>query len=93
MVINDQACVMLLRREFFETFHHRGTAAPGAPLEVLIAVSAESRAEVDDLCHRAFAAGGSAASDPTDQGFMYGWSFADPDGHIWEVLWMDQAAA
>jgi predicted lactoylglutathione lyase len=91
MVINESACVMLLRRDFFESFHRRGVAEPGSPPEVLNAISADSREEVDDLCNRAFAAGGSKASDPTDQGFMYGWSFTDPDGHIWEVMWMDQS--
>lgn len=93
MVINEQACVMLLRRDFFESFHRRGSAEPGAPPEVLTAISTDSRFEVDELCRRAFAAGGSEASDPTDQGFMYGWSFVDPDGHIWEVIWMDQSPA
>lgn len=93
MVINEGACVMLLRRDFFESFHRRGTAEPGAPLEVITTVSADSRAEVDDLCNRAFVAGGSTASDPTDQGVMYGCSFADPDGHLWEVVWMDRSGA
>ena len=53
MVISEQACVMLLRRDFFESFHRRGTARPGDPLEVLTAVSAASREDVDDLCDRA----------------------------------------
>lgn len=93
MVISEQACVMLLRRDFFESFHRRGTAQPGDPLEVMTAVSASSREDVDDLCDRALATGATRASDPDDQGFMYGRSFVDPDGHVWEVIWMDPEAA
>jgi predicted lactoylglutathione lyase len=93
MVISEQACVMLLRRDFFESFHRRGTAQPGDPLEVMTAVSAASREDVDELCDRALSTGASPASDPDDQGFMYGRSFVDPDGHVWEVIWMDPEAA
>ena len=92
MVISEQACVMLLRRDFFESFHRRGTARPGDPLEVMTAVSAASREDVDDLCDRALATGATPASAPDDQGFMYGRSFVDLDGHVWEVMWMDPAA-
>ena len=93
MVISEQACVMLLQREFFESFHRRGTARPGDPLEVLTAVSATSRDDVDQVCDRALAAGATSAGDPDDQGFMYGRSFVDLDGHVWEVMWMDPLAA
>jgi predicted lactoylglutathione lyase len=93
MVISEQACVMLLQRDFFESFHRRGTARPGDPLEVLTAVSASSRADVDDVCDRALAAGATSAGDPDDQVFMYGRSFVDLDGHVWEVMWMDPLAA
>ena len=93
MVISEQACVMLLRRDFFESFHRRGTARPGDPLEVMTAVSASSREDVDALCDRALATGATPASAPDDQGFMYGRSFVDLDGHLWEVIWMDPAAA
>jgi hypothetical protein len=57
----------------------------------LFALSCESRAEVDEIVHKALAAGGKRAMDPVDHGFMYGWSFLDPDGHQWEFLWMDPA--
>ena len=52
-----------------------------------------SREGVDELADAALASGGSEASEPLDYGFMYSRSFQDPDGHIWEVLWMDEAAA
>jgi uncharacterized protein len=47
------------------------------------------RDAVDELVKKAISAGGRHAMDPQDHGFMYGWSFYDPDGHHWEVLWMD----
>jgi predicted lactoylglutathione lyase len=93
LVINDSACVMLLRRDFFESFHRRGTAHPGAPIELTTAITADSREDVDRLCTLAFEHGGSPVSGPDDRGFMYAWSFADPDGHVWEAMWMDPAAA
>jgi predicted lactoylglutathione lyase len=61
---------------------------------VLLCVSSESRASVDDTIAKAGAAGGTIDPGPQqDYGFMYGRSFEDPDGHIWEVMWMDVAAA
>ena len=59
----------------------------------MTAVSAASREDVDDLCDRALATGATPASAPDDQGFMYGRSFVDLDGHVWDVIWMDPAAA
>jgi len=61
---------------------------------VLICLSADSRDEVDTTLAKATAAGGKADPGPQqDYGFMYGRSFEDPDGHIWEMMWMDLAAA
>jgi len=57
--------------------------------EGLFALSCSSRAEVDELVEKAVAAGGKHAMAPQDHGVMYGWSFYDPDGHHWEVMWMD----
>jgi predicted lactoylglutathione lyase len=58
-----------------------------------MAVSADSREDVDAFADRALAAGGRPANDPMDFGFMYGRSFQDPDGHLWEVIHMDPTAA
>lgn len=86
MVVNDDAFVMLLVEDFFTTF-------TGAPVpttsEVVIALSAGSVGEVDDLVARALAAGGAEAQDKVRDGPMYGWSFLDPDGHHWELIHMD----
>jgi len=91
--LGDNLCAMLLKREFFQTFTPREVADARATTEVLVALSVDGRDDVDGLVDRAVAAGGTEARDPQDLGFMYGRSYADPDGHIWEILWMDPAAA
>jgi predicted lactoylglutathione lyase len=93
MVVSDQACVMLLARPFFATFTTKDVADAGTGTEVILALSADSRQEVDDLVDRALALGAGAAKPPADAGFMYGRSFYDLDGHAWEVMWMDPASA
>lgn len=92
MVISDEAFVMLLREEFFRTFTKREPADTSRSTEALLALSCESKAEVDEMVRKAVDAGGSHAMDATDHGFMYGWSFYDLDGHHWEVMWMDPNA-
>lgn len=92
MVVSDQAYVMLLQRERFADFVTKPLADPGAQTALTACVSAASRAEVDSLAAAAEAAGADAAKDPQDYGFMYQRSFHDPDGHLWEVAWMDPVA-
>ena len=90
---SDAIHVMLLTHERFSQFTSKRIADARESAEVLICVSADSRDAVDDMIGKA--AGAGARLDPTpqqDYGFMYGRSFEDPDGHIWEVMWMDQAA-
>jgi predicted lactoylglutathione lyase len=93
MVVGENAYVMLLTKSKFEEFTTKPLADATAQTEVLVAVSAASREGVDEVAEAALASGGSAAADPVDYGFMYGRSFQDPDGHHWEVVWMDEAAA
>jgi predicted lactoylglutathione lyase len=93
MIVNDEAFVMLLTQPFFKTFTKREVCDTSKYTEGLLALSCESRAEVDEMVKKALAAGGRHAKDPQDHGFMYGWSFYDPDGHHWEVFWMDPKAA
>jgi uncharacterized protein len=90
MVVSDDAFVMLLVEDFFSTF--TGTPVPESS-EVVIALSAGSAAEVDDLVTRALASGGAPAQDRISDGPMYGWSFLDPDGHHWELIHMDASGA
>ncbi len=93
LVVNAQACVMLLREEFFRTFTRREPCDTARQTEGLVALSCESRTEVDALVRTAVEGGGAPAMPPVDHGFMYEWSFHDPDGHHWAVLWMDPRAA
>jgi uncharacterized protein len=94
MVFSETIHAMLLTHDKFRQFTPKAIADAKTTSEVLICVSAESRAAVDATVDKAAPAGGKA--DPTpkqDHGFMYGRSFEDPDGHIWEVMWMDMEAA
>jgi hypothetical protein len=89
MVLNGDAYVMLLEEPFFKTFTRNEICDTSRSTEALFAISCESRAAVDEMVQKAVASGGRHALDAKDYGFMYGWSFYDPDGHHWEVLWMD----
>jgi predicted lactoylglutathione lyase len=92
MILSDKGFVMLLSRPFFETFTKRKVCDNATHTETMLALSCESRSEVDELVAKAIEGGGSHAMDKMDHGFMYGWSFYDPDGHHWEVVWMDPKA-
>ncbi len=80
-------------RDRFADFLPAGaeTGDPAKTTTVLNALSADSRQEADDLLARALASGGRPWMPAQDHGFMYGVSFTDPDGHVWEVVWMDPA--
>lgn len=92
MIINEDAFVMLLVREFFQGFTKKVISDATQATEVLMAISADSREAVDTLVDKALAAGGGTVLDAQDHGFMYQRSFQDLDGHQWEVLWMDPSA-
>ncbi len=94
MVISETIHVMLLTHDKFRQFTPKRIADARETTEVLICLSAGSREEVDATVAKAAGAGGRADPGPKqDYGFMYGRSFEDPDGHIWEVMWMDVEAA
>lgn len=90
IVVSDHIVVMLLERGRFGSFLRDGAEIADG-VEVLNCLSAPSRDAVDELVAKARAAGGGEWREPMDQGFMYGHSFTDPDGHVWEVVWMDPA--
>ena len=92
MVVNEGASVMLLVKDRFADFTKKQVADARTHTEAIIALSAESREDVDDLADKALAAGASPSNDPMELGFMYGRSFQDLDGHLWEVFWMDPSA-
>jgi len=100
MFSNDQAScvilgknifVMLLVEGFFRTFTNKAICDATKSTEVLVCLSCENRAKVDDLVKKALAAGGRVPREPQDQGFMYGHGFEDLDGHIWELIFMEPA--
>ena len=93
MVFSDTIHVMLLTHEKFAQFTPKPIADAHRTSEVLICISADSRADVDTITEAALVAGGREPRDRQDYGFMYSRSFEDPDGHIWEPMWMDLEAA
>ena len=92
LVIGENIYGMLLTRDFFKTFIDKAIADSTKTAEALICLSCASRAEVDALVAKAAKAGGKAHRQPQDHGFMYTHGFEDPDGHIWELTYMDMAA-
>lgn len=92
MIVAEGIFVMLLVEPFFKTFTPKPLCDAHAQTEVLICLDAESRAEVDALVAKALAAGGRTPNPAKDYGFMYQHGFEDPDGHLWELAYMDMAA-
>ena len=93
MVWSDAIFVMLLTHAKWQGFTTRPICPPGSS-EVSLAITVDSRAEVDAMVAAGAAAGGTAdANPPEDHGFMYQRTLLDPDGHVWEPFWMDQAMA
>lgn len=91
---SDAITFMVSDKAFFSTLTPKPIADPRAGTQVLIALSMDSRAEVDAICDKAVAAGGTAdASPPEDLGFMYSRDFADPDGHGFGPFFMDPTSA
>jgi predicted lactoylglutathione lyase len=89
MVMSDDIYAMLLTHPKIAEFTTKAIADAHSTTEVLVALAVESRAKVDELAGRALAAGGKENYPAKDYGFMFTRSFEDPDGHIWEVFWMD----
>ncbi|HET6789748.1 MAG TPA: VOC family protein [Aquabacterium sp.] len=93
MVIADNIYAMLLVEPFFQGFTKLPISDAKQSTEVLIALSCDSREEVESLIGKAVAAGATTPNEPKDYGFMYQHGFADLDGHQWEVFYMDESAA
>ena len=88
LVLGENLHAMLLVEEFFQTFTDKAIADARQTTEVLVCLSCDSREQVDTLVTKALAAGGQAPRPPQDHGFMYGHSFEDLDGHVWELVAM-----
>lgn len=93
MVWSDEINVMLLDRAFYATFTDKTLIDAHTTSGVLLAISQDSREEVDAITEAALAAGGRETRDRQDMGYMYGRAFEDPDGHVWEPMFMNMAAA
>jgi len=95
MVLSAAISVMLLKHDFYSTFTGKPIADAHQTSQVLLALSADSIADVDATVDKAGAAGGVKDPGPKQDmgGLMYGRSFEDPDGHHWEIMWMDAKAA
>jgi predicted lactoylglutathione lyase len=91
VVVSEHIVVMLLTKEKYAGFTKKTIVDPTKNTEVLLCLSAESREKVDELVDKAIAAGGTETGEKQDHGFMYGRAFDDPDGHTWEIMWMDPA--
>ena len=95
IVLRDTIHVMLLTHDFYRTFTGKPIADAHQTSQVLLALSADSKSDVDATIAKAGSAGGVADPGPKQEmgELMYGRSFEDPDGHHWEVMWMDAKAA
>ena len=94
MVLSESIHVMVLMHEKYRNFTARPIADAHSTSSALIALSFDSRDEVNAIIDLAVSAGGQADPNPVqDHGFMFGRSIQDPDGHVWEIFWMDPAAA
>ncbi|MFM2314074.1 MAG: hypothetical protein RLZZ04_3350 [Cyanobacteriota bacterium] len=91
MIVSENIFVMLLVEKYFKTFMPKEICDTSNSAEVLVALSFESRAEVDAMVAKAIAAGGSTYKEPNDMGFMYQHGFQDLDGHLWEIFFMDES--
>ena len=91
MIAGENIFVMLLTEPFFKTFTKKELTDATRNTEVITAISADSREAVDEMVNKALAAGGKASNDKMNDEYMYGWSFQDLDGHLWEVVYMEQS--
>ncbi|MFB8377848.1 VOC family protein [Paenibacillus taichungensis] len=89
MIIGDNIYAMLLVEDRFQSFISKKISNAADTAEVIVALSVDSREQVDLIVQAALDAGAKPYNDPQDHGFMYGWSFQDPDDHLWEVSYMD----
>ena len=92
MIVGEDIFVMLLVEKFFKTFTKKEICDTTKNIEEIVALSAESREKVDQMIHKAIEAGGIESRQLQDHGWMYGRSFEDINGHLWEIIYMDESA-
>lgn len=91
VVITEDIYAMILTHKKFKEFTTKEIADATKTSEVITCLSFESKEKVNELVDTAVQAGATETREAMDYGFMFGRSFNDPDGHIWEVIWMDPA--
>lgn len=91
MIISEDIFVMLLVEEFFKTFTKKEICNTSKNIEAIIALSAESKEKVDEMINKAIEAGGAEPRKPQDHGWMYDRAFEDIDGHLWEIIYMNES--
>ena len=92
MIVGEDIFVMLLVEKFFKTFTKKEICDTSKNTEVIVALSVEGREKVDQMINKAIEAGGRESREPQDHGWMHGRSFEDINGHIWEIIYMDESA-
>jgi hypothetical protein len=92
MIVGKDIFVMLLVEKFFKTFTKKEICDATKETEVISALSVESREKVDQMINKVMEAGGRESRAPQDYGWMYGRGFEDIDGHLWEIIYMDESA-
>ncbi|MDI5889439.1 MULTISPECIES: VOC family protein [Flavobacterium] len=92
MIIGENIFAMLVTEQRFKDFTKKEICNANKNTEVLLAMDAESKEKVDEMVKNAVDAGGTIYMEPQDHGWMYGHSFADLDGHQWEIFYMDESA-
>lgn len=94
LMLSDAIGVMLLTYDHYRMFTARPIGDARTESQALLALSAESRTAVDETLEKVVAAGGRPDPNPSqDHGFMYNRTAEDPDGYVWEIMWMDMSAA
>jgi uncharacterized protein len=91
MIVTEDILVMLLVEKFFKTFTKKEICNTAKNTEVIVALSAESKEKVDEMINKAVEAGGKESREVQDEGWMYGRGFEDIDGHLWEVVFMNES--
>ena len=92
MIVGENIFVMLLVDKFFKTFTKKDISDTSKNTEVIVALAVESREKVDQVINMAVGSGGREHKEPQDHGWMYGRGFGDINGHLWEIIYMDESA-
>jgi uncharacterized protein len=92
MIVGEDIFVMLLVEKFFRTFTKKEISDTSKNTEMIVALSMENKEKVDQMINKVVQAGGKESREAQDHGWMYGRSFEDINGHLWEVFYMDEGA-